>query len=270
MRYCKAFSASVTVLFTAKTNQYTPAGRKPMDTYVLVHGAWHSGAEMEAVAGFLRKAGHTVHCPTVAGNNPGDDRSKTGLGDAIASIVSYIESHNLHDVRLVGHSYGGMVISGVADRIAGRLKRLVYVNAFVPLSGDSLNDLVPPMYVGMFDAIAGASNGAVVLPFPVWREAFINDADLALATSAFAKLNPHPYKTFTDKISLSQPMAAMQIGKSYVNCVEDAALPHSLPWHPRLSERLGLFRYVECAGSHEAWFTRPAELAQAIERAGRD
>jgi hypothetical protein len=109
-----------------------------------------------------------------------------------------------------------------------------------------------------------------MLPVPIWREAFINDADLALATSAYEKLNPHPYKTFTDKVVLKQPLAAMQVGKSYVNCRLDIALPHSLPWHPRLSEKLGLYRLIECEGSHEIWFTDPATIAQAIVNAGRD
>jgi hypothetical protein len=103
-----------------------------------------------------------------------------------------------------------------------------------------------------------------------WREAFINDADLALATHSFEQLNPHPYKTFQDKIELSQPLAAMPVPKSYINCRMDTALPQSLGWHPRLSEKLGLFRYVECSGSHEVWFTDPAAIAAAIELAGRD
>ena len=60
--------------------------------YVLVHGAWHTGAEMDAVAGHLRKNGHAVHCPTVAGNNAGDDRDKIGLEQAIASVAGYIEN----------------------------------------------------------------------------------------------------------------------------------------------------------------------------------
>jgi pimeloyl-ACP methyl ester carboxylesterase len=240
------------------------------DNYVLVHGAWHTGKEMEAVADHVRSAGHRVHCPTAKGNRAGDSRSTTGLDDAIASIASFIEENNLTHIRLVGHSYGGMLISGVADRLASRIQRLVYVNAFVPQDGDCLNDLVPAHYVSMFDAIAAGNEGAVMLPFEVWREAFINDADLTLAQSAYAQLNPHPYKTFTDKIRLSAPLAAMSIGKSYLNCQQDAAMPHSLPWHPRLSERLGLFRFVECPGSHETWFSNPAVLAEAIIRAGRD
>ncbi|HUH86865.1 MAG TPA: alpha/beta hydrolase [Pusillimonas sp.] len=240
------------------------------DTYVIIHGAWHTGAEMETVAGYIRTSGHTVHCPTLAGNRPGDDRSRTGLNDAIESAVQYIAENNLRDVRLVGHSYGGMVISGIASRITERLKRLVYVNAFVPEDGQCLNDLVPPHYIEMFDAIAAENNNAVMLPFPVWREAFINDADLELAESSYAKLNPQPYSTFTESITLTQPLAQLHIGKSYVNCQQDTAMPHSYPWHPRLSERLGLFRLVECQGSHEAWFTEPEGLAQAIIKAGRD
>ncbi len=240
------------------------------DTYVLVHGAWHTGAEIEPAAAHIRALGHTVHCPTLAGNRPDDDRSRIGLNDAADSLAAFLTQHDLRDVRLVGHSYGGMVISKVADAMPERIRRLVYVNAFVPQPGESLNDMVPPHYVGLFDSLAAANHGAVMLPFPIWREAFINDADLALATSAFEKLNPHPYKTFTDKISLSQPLAAMTLGKSYVNCRMDVALPHGLPWHPRLSERLGLFRYIECSGSHEVWFTDPKAIAQAVVAAGRD
>ena len=240
------------------------------DTYVLVHGAWHTGTEMDAVAEHLRRAGHTVHCPTLAGNLPQDDRSRIGLSDAVDSLVSFLETQDLREVRLVGHSYGGMVISGTAERALPRIRRLVYVNAFVPLPGECLNDMVPPHYVTMFDAIAKAQNNAVVLPFEIWREAFINDADISLARSSYEQLNPHPYRTFTEAVRLRQPLAAMAVGKSYVNCRQDTAMPHGLPWHPRLSERLGLFRLVECDGSHEMWFSNPAVLADAIIRAGRD
>jgi len=239
-------------------------------TYVLVHGAWHTGTELEPTAAVLRAAGHTVHCPTLAGNRPGDDRATTGLEDAAQSLKDYLERQGLQQVRLVGHSYGGMVISRVADLLPQRLARLVYVNAFVPQPGECLNDMVPPHYTALFDSIAAQQGGGVMLPFPIWREAFINDADLALATRAFEQLNVHPYKTFQDKIILSQPLANMTVPKSYVNCRMDTALPHSLGWHPRLSERLGLYRYVECSGSHEVWFTDPAAIGAAIEQAGRD
>jgi pimeloyl-ACP methyl ester carboxylesterase len=241
-----------------------------MTTYVLVHGAWHTGAEFEPVADALRAKGHTVHCPTVAGNRPGDAKT-SGLDAAIRSIVDFLSDNALTEVVLLGHSYGGMVITGVADRVPERIRRLIYWNAFVPNGGEALNDLVPPHYVALFDQIAGASpDNAEMLPFPIWREAFINDADLALAQSAYEVLNPHPYATFTDKIALSRDPAAMDLAKSYLFCTEDTALPQSHGWHPRLSEKLGLFRFVAIPGSHELCFTDPVALAEGILRAGRD
>ena len=170
-------------------------------------------------------------------------------------------------MRLVGHSYGGMVISHMPARLPGRIRRLVYWNAFVPQPGECLNDLVPPHYRALFDQVAASSGNAVMLPYPIWREAFINDADEALAQSTYALLNPHPYRTFTEPAQLPVPLAALEVGKSYLNAQQDTALPHSLPWHPRLSERLGLFRLVECPGSHELCFSDPASAALA-HRAG--
>ena len=240
------------------------------DTYVLVHGAWHTGDDMAATADALRARGHTVHCPTLAGNRPGDDRSRVTLSDAVGSLLAYLETEGLSQVRLVGHSYGGMVLSVAADLAPARIRRLVYANAFVPLDGESLMDLVPPHYRALFDGVASAANGAVTVPFEVWRESFINDADEALARDTYARLNPQPYGTFTEPARLRQPTAALPVGKSYLNCRQDTALPHSLPWHPRLSERLGLFRYVECDGSHELLFSDPQRFAAAIEQAGRD
>lgn len=240
------------------------------DVYVLVHGAWHTGELLEDVARPIRGAGHECYCPTIAGNRPGDDRTAVGLNEAAQSIVDFINDRDLYNVRLVGHSYGGMVISKVVDTIPDGITRLVYWNAFVPLNGESLVDMCPPHYVSLFDQIAAANNGAVMLPPPVWREAFINDAELALAQASYEKLNPHPYKTMTDPISLKAELATLEVGKSYVNSQQDISMPHSLPWHPRLSERLGLFRLVELPGSHEVCFTNPALLAQKIVEAGRD
>ena len=143
-----------------------------MSTYILVHGAWHTGKELEPTAAPIRAAGHQVHAPTIAGNRPGDSK-KTGLDEAINSIVDYLASNNLRDVVLMGHSYGGMIITGVADRAADRIRRLVYWNAFVPNNGESLNDMVPPPYAELFDQIAARrGDGSVVLPFPIWREVY--------------------------------------------------------------------------------------------------
>ena len=194
-----------------------------------------------------------------------------GLSDAIKSIVDYLNEKNLKDLILVGHSYGGMVITGVADLVPDRIRRLVYWNAFVPNDGESINDMMPPPYVALFEQItAQRGDDSVVLPFPIWREAFINDVDLVSAKKAYDVLNPHPAKTLSDKISLNTTPADMQIAKSYINCTEDTSLPHDYPWHPRLSRKLGLFRLVQVPGSHELCFSNPKRLAQAIMDAGRD
>jgi pimeloyl-ACP methyl ester carboxylesterase len=241
-----------------------------MATYVLVHGAWHTGAELEPTAAPIRAAGHDVHTPTIAGNRPGDAKT-TGLPEAIKSIVDYLVSNDLKDVILLGHSYGGMVITGVADQVPERIRRLIYWNAFVPNNGECLNDMVPPHYAALFDQIAAdRGDSSVVLPFPIWREAFINDADADVAKQSYDILNPHPLRTFTDKIALKTDPAATPIAKSYINCTEDTSLPHHYPWHPRLSQKLGLFRLVQVPGSHELCFSNPKALAQAIMQAGRD
>jgi len=240
-----------------------------MDTHVLVHGAWHTGDLLKEIANTIESEGHKVYTPTLAGNNPQDDKS-VGLNDAIKSLVSYFETNDIRDCILIGHSYGGMVITGAFDKLgAERIKRLVFWNAFVPNPGECLNDMVPPNYVGLFDAIA-QDDGSVLLPYPIWREAFINDADEDLAKASYERLNPHPYKTFTDTIELSQAPAEMEVGKSYLNCQEDVALPASLPWHPRLSEKLGLYRLVSMPGSHESCFTNPTLLGKKMIEAGRD
>ena len=239
-----------------------------MANYVLIHGAWHTGELLEETAIPIKSSGHKVYLPTVVGNRPGDSKS-VGLVEAIQSIVDYINENNISDVILLGHSYGGMIITGVADKIPDRIHRLIYWNAFVPNNGESLNSMVPQMYIDLFAQLE-KPDGSVELPFPIWREAFINDADSELAKIAYDKLNPHPYNTFKDLISISKNPSEMEIPKSYINCTEDTSLPQSLPWHPRLSEKLGLFRLIQLPGSHELCFTNPFLLGQKILDAGKD
>ena len=112
--------------------------------------------------------------------------------------------------------------------------------------------------------------GAVKLPFPVWREAFMNDADLALAEKTYALTTPHPLRTLTDPVPLKS-FPELQIPRSYLNCTEDIAMPPGdFAWCPRFPARLGLCRLVQMPGGHEACFTNPGLLAEKIVEAGRD
>jgi len=239
--------------------------------YVLIHGSWHTGELWAPVAEHLKRAGHDVHMPTVAGHGKGVDKRVTHA-QCTASIVEYIRQRDLEDFVLLGHSYGGTIISKVVEAVPERVRRLVYWNAFVLQDGESLDDNVPPHYRALFAQMSAASaDGSVMLPFPIWREAFINDGDLATAERAYEMLSPEPYQPFVDKLDLKK-FYGLQMPRSYINCTEDIALPPGAEWgwHPRMSSRLGLYRLVQIAGSHETMFTAPQRLAAAIVDAGRD
>jgi pimeloyl-ACP methyl ester carboxylesterase len=122
------------------------AGTRGKSTYVLVHGAWHGGWCWKKVVPALRAAGHEVYTPTLTGlgerahlANPAID-----LGTHIADIVNLLEAEELNEVVLLGHSYGGMVVTGVADRAAARLRRVIYLDAFLPQNGKCLLDYLHP------------------------------------------------------------------------------------------------------------------------------
>src|SRR5258705_1716413 len=115
-------------------------------TYVLVHGAWHGGWCWKRVAPALRAAGHEVYTPTLTGlgerahlANPAID-----LATHISDVVNLLEAEELNEVVLLGHSYGGMVVTGVADRAPARLRRVIYLDAFLPEDGKSLLDYLHP------------------------------------------------------------------------------------------------------------------------------
>jgi Predicted hydrolases or acyltransferases (alpha/beta hydrolase superfamily) len=114
------------------------------ETFVLINGAWHGGWAWRPVARHLRAAGHRVLTPTLPGLADGDDPTRYELSDVVDFVVDLVESNDLHDVTLVGHSWGGYPITGAAPRLASRLKKVVYWSAFVPAEGRSLMDEVPP------------------------------------------------------------------------------------------------------------------------------
>ena len=196
----------------------------------------------------------------------------SGLAEAIKSIGDYLTQKNLKDVVLFGHSYGGMVITGVADQVPERIRRLVYWNAFVPNNGESLNDMVPPPYVALFDqsrrnaatarwCCRSRSGARLSSTMPM----------LATAQKAYDILNPHPVRDL-----LRQDRAEDQSGGYADRQSPTSTAPKTrrcritIRWHPRLSQKLGLFRLVQVPGSHELCFSNPKLLAQAIMDAGRD
>ena len=241
-----------------------------MSTFVLVHGSWHDGSAWEPVRTHLEEKGHRAFSPTIAGHGKGVDKN-VNHAQCTQSIIDFILEKDLYDVVLLGHSFGGTILSQVAPALPERMRRLIFWNAFVCEDGNSLLDEIPGHYQALFaELVAHSSDHTVTLPFPVWREAFINDADLELAQAAYARLSPEPYQPFCDKLDM-KPFHAVDIPRSFLNCTEDIALPPGeWGWHPRMSNRLGLYRLVQMPGSHEVIFTNPTGLAEKIIEAGRD
>ncbi|ODU06090.1 MAG: salicylate esterase [Pseudonocardia sp. SCN 72-86] len=243
-----------------------------MSLFLLVHGSWHDGSAWADVADHLHKRGHEAHHPTMAGHGPGVSRDVTH-DDCVNSVIDYADAHSLSDFVLVGHSFGGSVIARVAERISDRVRRLVFWSAFVPPVGTSVLDNAPTAYQAEFPRLAAESgDNSVMLPFPVWRDAFIGDADLDRAKETYAMLTPEPLGPTVEKLDLTTFFGLTQIPRSYVLCNDDSALPPGDPNCGYLANarRLGAFRLVTLDGSHEVLFTDPALLASKLELAGRD
>jgi len=236
--------------------------------FVLMHGAWHGGWAWNAVAAALRMEGHEVLQPTAPGLGPDDDPRGVGLADCAEHLTSFIEARDLRDVVLVGHSWGGMVLSASAMRIRDRLARLVYFSAFVPEAGESLYDLVPPDYQGLFRQLAGGSaDNTVALPLEVWRGGFMQDADATAQEVVHSLMRPQPFATFTDPVG-PVDYAGLDVATSYVISPDDVALPPGdFAWDPRFPGRLIDPLVVQTVGSHESMFTAPAEVARALVKA---
>lgn len=239
--------------------------------FVLVHGAWHDGHCWAEVAGALVRAGHRVGAPTLAGHGPGARRD-VSHADCSRGVVEYIVQADLDEVVLVGHSFGGSVVQSVAEAIPARLRRLVFFNAFVLLDGQCVLDEHPPHYRAIIERLSRASgDGSFRLPFRVWRETFMNDADLATARRAWGRTSPEPIGPFRDRLRLPR-FFGLDLPRSWLNARDDTALPPGPQWgwHPRLSGRLGPYRLVQMPGGHETLFTDPELLACKLIEAGRD
>ena len=195
-------------------------------TFVLVHGAWHGGWCYGQVCELLRRAGHAAFAPTLTGCG---ERSHLLTGSVnltthIEDILNVFRYERIERAVLAGHSYGGMVITGVADRIAERISALVYLDAFVPEDGQSLFDINIPENTRRFVAAAGEHGGIAVPPPPA---AFfnINDKDVPLYE---ALTGPHPIGAMAERLKLTG--AYRSVAKRVY--VHGTVLPRESPFRP--------------------------------------
>lgn len=177
--------------------------------FVIVHGAWGGGWDWRGIDSLLTRRGHSVDRVTLTGLG---DRvhlasPNIGLETHITDVVNVIEFEQLNDVVLVGHSYGGMVITGVAERIPQRIRHLVYVDAFLPEHGESVRKLADAGFDAMVTNMA--KEGMLV---PPW----------ARPEMQIPKDVPHPLKTFTDTLTLRNP-AAQALPGTYILTIDKGA-----------------------------------------------
>lgn len=230
---------------------------------VLIHGSWHGGWAWQEVVRHLSKTGHRAEAPTLPGHGPGAMRVGITHQDCVRAVVDFIHQHNLENVVLVGHSFGGSVAQKVAEEIPMRIERTVFLDALIVEDGHCVFDELPADYVAMFNQLAGASSdNTMLIPWEIWRENFIQDAIEPLARSLWEQLSPEPNQVNLDKLCLKR-FYSLAIPKSLIHCRDDRALPPGY-FHPRMSSRLGAFTLIEMDGSHEVMFTRPEELANKI------
>jgi pimeloyl-ACP methyl ester carboxylesterase len=232
-----------------------------MTTYLLVHGAWHGGWCWKRVANILRADGHEVFTPTLTGLGEREHllNGNIGLDTHINDVLGVLKYEGLLDVVLVGHSYGGMVITGAAEKAAERIAHLVYLDAFVPGDGQSLVDFQPLEVVAKFKKRALTEGGGYKLP-SFRAEAFgvTKEEDLAWVKP---RLNPHPFKTKLDAVHLSNPTAAA-IPRTYISCSNQVGGPFV-----QFAERFKkdkAWRYREIFTGHDAMITEPEKLADLL------
>lgn len=237
---------------SAESGRTVRLGATPA-TIVIVHGAWGGGWAFREVEQLLRDSGHQVYRPTLTGQGERYHLAspEIGLETHINDIISVLEFEELEDVVLVGHSYGGMVVTGVADRVPGRIRHLVYLDAFVPVDGESMADLAGDFMARLEDSGALADSGFVD---PVWVE----------SGSPPPKDVRQSMKTFTDPIRLqSEPGNGLTV--SYIITRETPGADDSFDSSADRALDLGWTLY-EFVADHNPQWSRPTELAALLSR----
>ena len=193
-----------------------------MATYVLVHGGGHGGWCYQPVARIMRARGQEVYTPTLTGLGEREHlvSADVDLDLHITDVVAVLEFEDLRDVILVGHSYGGMVITGVADRATDRIGHIVYLDAANPENGQSLVDVAGPfMEAARVDG--RVVDGVELVLFPGKDPmGYYGVTDPAQIEWMKSKLTPHPWKCFEQKLVLANETAMRKIPESHIVCTQ--------------------------------------------------
>jgi pimeloyl-ACP methyl ester carboxylesterase len=242
-----------------QTNAQAQTGGK---TFVLVHGAWHDGWCWRRVSDLLEQKGHKVFAPTMTGLG---ERShliggKIDLATHITDIVNVIKWEGLSDIVLVGHSYGGFIITGVAERVPGAISSIVFLDAFVPENGQSIGDTATQP---TRDAIAAAVQRGDPTIKPVTAAVFrVNERDRAWVD---AMCTPHPIASLTDKVIATGARERIP-KKTYIRAKGYPSMPFD-GYQAQLT-KVAEWRVHELPCGHDAMVDLPAELTELLVAAG--
>jgi pimeloyl-ACP methyl ester carboxylesterase len=230
-------------------------------TFVVAHGAWSSAWAWKKMRPLLRAAGHELWTPSYTGlgerahlANPAVD-----LDTHIKDVTAVLEIEDLRDIVLIGHSYGGMVATGVADRAHGRVAQVVYLDAFVPRDGQCLLDLQPAEVRERMRTLARSSgDGWRIPPNPMPPDT--PEADQAWAAP---RRMPQPLKTFETPLRLTssdQPQP-----RSYIYCQRSGPGDVFRQFAERAQRESG-WRYYEIDASHNPHITAPQALLALLQK----
>ncbi|HVU62302.1 MAG TPA: alpha/beta hydrolase [Mycobacteriales bacterium] len=234
-----------------------------MTTYVLVHGGGHGGWCYDKVARLLRDAGHEVHAPSLTGlaERAGELSADTDLYTHVGDVTSLLAGHDLRDVVLVGHSYGGMVITGAADRAYDRVGKLVYLDAANPRNGQSLVDVAGPM-MNAARSLGRVVDGVEVIlcPDEPGSGAFYGVTDPADLAWMDEHLTPHPWKSIEQPLDLRHEAELWAIPQFHIVCTSTIATRGPELIAKARSEG----RLWDIDTGHDLMITEPRAVADAL------
>ena len=236
-------------------------GNSQQPVFVLVHGAWHGAKCWERVTPLLTQAGYAVHTPTLPGQGERAAEISTDitLDTHIASVCEYIESRTLRNVVLVGHSYGGVVITGVADRIAPRLKRLVFLDALIFDSGQSLASITgAATWEQRMKTVREQGRGVGLPPYPPAAFGVMKAEDAAWLAP---QLTLQPVNTFAQPLVLRAPFGN-GLPKVYIDCTQPA-MAAVTQFKSKVRQSPG-WTYETLVSGHDAMVIVPRELAAML------
>jgi pimeloyl-ACP methyl ester carboxylesterase len=234
-----------------------------MATIVIVHGGWGGGWEWAPVARQLRERGHEVYTPTLTGLGERAHLGvEVGLVDHIDDVLAVFAFERLRDVVLCGHSYGGMVVTGVADRVPEQVRMLVYLDGFAPQDGQALLDLVPGEFAAsLLQAADERQDGRI--PIPPELEPPEGVLPEEVRAGYVARTRPHPRATMTDPIRLLG--AVDEVRRAYVRCTAGIDPDHDLMGRFVARARAEGWLYRESATPHDLQLFDPPGTAAIVD-----